>query len=56
MLHSAASDVSLHCLFSPICPNTHGKYGIYSLAETQLSLTDSDSVKITEIWKENNRK
>ena len=34
----------------------YGKYGIYSMAETQLSLTDSDSVKITEIWKENNRK
>ena len=27
MLHSAASDLGLHCLLRPICPNTKSKYG-----------------------------
>ena len=27
MLHSAASDVGLHCLQRPVCPNTEGYYG-----------------------------
>ena len=26
--HSAASDLGLHCLKRPICPNTNGYYGI----------------------------
>ena len=27
MQHSAASDLGLHCLQRPICPNTKGYYG-----------------------------
>ena len=27
MLHSAASDLGLHCLQMSICPNTSGYYG-----------------------------
>ena len=30
MLHSAASDLGLHCLQRPICPSTEGNYGIIS--------------------------
>ena len=26
MLHSAASDLGLHCLQMPLCPNTYGYY------------------------------
>ena len=29
ILHTAASDLGLHCLQRPICPNTKGYYGIY---------------------------
>ena len=28
--HSAASDLSLHCLHRPDCPNTSGKYDIFN--------------------------
>ena len=31
-LHSAASDLGLHCLQRPICPNTLGYYGIQLMA------------------------
>ena len=27
MLYSAASDLGLHCLQRPVCPNTKGYYG-----------------------------
>ena len=26
---SGISDLGLHCLFSPVCPNTYGKYGTH---------------------------
>ena len=25
--HSVATDLDLHCLLRPVCPNTQGKYG-----------------------------
>ena len=28
MLHSATSDLGLHCLFRPVCPNIWGYYGV----------------------------
>ena len=28
MLPSVASNLVLHCLFGPLCPNTEGKYDI----------------------------
>ena len=28
-LHSAASDIGLHSLLRPVCPNTLDKYGVY---------------------------
>ena len=28
MLHSVASDLGLHCLQKPVCPNTYGYNGI----------------------------
>ena len=27
MTHFAVSDLSLHCLLRPVCPNTYGYYG-----------------------------
>ena len=31
MPHSAASDLGLHCLTSPVCSNTQSKYGTLHL-------------------------
>ena len=31
MLHSGVSDLGLHCLQRPICPNTLGYHGMCSL-------------------------
>ena len=36
MLHSAASDLGLHCLFRPVCPNTF--ITVVSIYDTQIWL------------------
>ena len=41
MPHSAASDLGLHCLQRPVCPNSSGYYGIqshYAIASLYLEL------------------
>ena len=36
MPHSAVSDLGLHCLQRPICPNTYGYYGTYNMCFCKL--------------------
>ena len=36
MLHSAASDMGIHCLQRPICPNTWGYYGANSVPDIRI--------------------
>ena len=42
MPHSAASHLGLNCLLRPLCPNTYGKYGIFS-RKLPASLAQSDA-------------
>ena len=35
MLHDAASDLSLHCLLRPVCPNTKSRYCTLSYNKAQ---------------------
>ena len=52
MLHSAASDLGLHCLQRPICPNTKGYYGIF-FCHLLVLHKQSFEIEVKLFWYEN---
>ena len=42
--HSVASDLGLHCLLMPDCPNSLGQYSKFFFVCVELELTSADMV------------
>ena len=47
MLHFAASDLGLHCLFRPVCPNFIGEYGNL-LSASVLPIIETSDADVSE--------